>query len=298
MTSDTRVNPCSGISSRPGVAVGLFVLALLGLLTAWTPVHADRREPAAKACELYFRSASVFVGKVVSSIPYQDASGDISGWIYGLTMVKSYRGVSPTNNWMAATTTQGATTPAGTPPQAANMTTAPANSTTSSPYGIIQPTVSVYTQNDSAQLQLEVGKTYLLFAVAHPHHLLSISDDGLSGEVSGKSPVVKDLEQIVAASSATGGGDVYGRIVYYHYGEQLPLGDIAVDIVGDTQDYRVVSDKTGWFHAHVPAGQYSAKPMNDGWNFHAYDMAWDDADGFSVPNGGCAEIQLRADQRR
>ncbi|MGH8369582.1 MAG: hypothetical protein ACRESC_01250 [Gammaproteobacteria bacterium] len=310
------------MSSRPGVATGLSVFVLIGLLSAWTPVHADRLEPAAKACNLYFTSDSVFVGKVVSSTPYQEASGDIGGWIYNLTMVKSYRGVNPAANWMAAAT-KGATSPAGANPQAANVTTksatspagstpqpadvttaptsattAPANATTSSPYGLIQPTVSVYTQNDSGQLQLEVGKTYLLFAAAHLHHLLSISDDGLSGEVTDKSSVMKDLDQIVTASSGTGGGDVYGRIVSYRYGEQVPLSGIAVDIVGDMQDYRVVSDKSGWFHVHVPAGQYFAKPMDDGWNFHTYDMAWDDADGFSIPNGGCAEIQLRADQRR
>jgi hypothetical protein len=242
------------IKSCPRGRVVGYALLLLSLLAFGIPARAERREPAAKVCNLFFKSTSVFVGKVATASPYQNAAGEVDDWIYVLKVLKSYRGAN-------------------------------------------QPTISVYTANNPGGLPLQVGKSYLLFATGQPSRLFSISNDGLSGELATSTQVVTDVENVVAAMSGNSGGMVYGRIVYYGGGKQQPLSGIRINILGGKQVYQAVSDRAGWFQVSVPKGKYTARAVDSRWNFNRFDRAWDDADGFRVPNGGCAEIQLRADQR-
>lgn len=67
-------------------------LAFLVLLFAFSCAHAVQGQPPAKACNLYFKSDAVFIGKVISEIPYNIKKND--GWTFTLKVIKSFRGVS------------------------------------------------------------------------------------------------------------------------------------------------------------------------------------------------------------
>lgn len=65
------------------------VLISLALLCYLPCANAFQLVPQAKACNLYFKSAAVFVGKVISTTPY---TGNSDGWSYKLKVIKSFRG--------------------------------------------------------------------------------------------------------------------------------------------------------------------------------------------------------------
>lgn len=73
-----------------------YLVSLL-LLFGFSCAHAVQLQPTAKVCNLYFKSDAVFIGKVVSTIPYNEDMND--GWTFTLKVIKSFRGVSgPTVN--------------------------------------------------------------------------------------------------------------------------------------------------------------------------------------------------------
>jgi hypothetical protein len=154
-------------------------------------------------------------------------------------------------------------------------------------------TLKVFTANDSGRLPLAVGKQYLLFAFIQDGRL-TIADDEVSGELKDAQQALKDLDKVMARKPDDG-GDIYGRVTKRVFGpDSGGLGGIPITIHGPDGDMRAVTDGNGWFKVHGPAGRYSTTALSPDWRFQSESFAWDDASGFSVPDGGCAEIQIEA----
>ncbi len=159
--------------------------------------------------------------------------------------------------------------------------------------GASTPTLRVFAADDSGRLKLEEGKQYLLFAFNQDGRL-SIAYDQVSGELKDTQQALKDLDKVMARRSGDG-GEIYGRVTKRVFGpDSGGLGGIPVTIQGPDGNTRVVTDQDGWFKVHVPTGSYSATALSPAWKFQAEGTAWEDASGFQVPDGGCAEIQIQA----
>jgi hypothetical protein len=159
--------------------------------------------------------------------------------------------------------------------------------------GADAPTMMVYTSNDSGRLPLDDGKRYLLFAFTNEGRL-TIGYDQVSGKLKDSKQALKDLDTIMAHKAGQG-GDIFGRVVGGAFNDSSGgLNGIHVSIKGPGGDTEVVTNKKGWFRVHVPAGTYSATASDLKWKFESQDIAWEDSNSFSVPDGGCAEIQIRA----
>lgn len=223
-------------------------IASLVLMFACSCAHAVQQQPAPKVCNLYFNNDAVFIGKVISEIPYSIEKND--GWTFTLKVIKSFRGVSG-------------------------------------------PTVKVFSEASSWEMILDKGPTYLLFASRGPGGRLVIGPDGISGIL--RQQVVTKIEQVIAASHRTNGGEIYGRVGGDVFGKGVP--GVHVRISGANRTYQAVTDSKGWFHIlRVPAGRYSAvatNPVAPKDAIPPYVMSRDDPDDFRVQNGKCAELQFR-----
>lgn len=161
-------------------------------------------------------------------------------------------------------------------------------------HGVDTPTILVYTSNDSGRLPLEFGKQYLLFADKEGSKLI-IAEDDVSGELKDSKQALKDIDKIMVRKKGEG-GDVYARVVEDPWNADTGgVGGIHITVSGSAGSANGVTNKNGWVHMHVPAGMYSAKASGRKWVFSSQDIAWEDSDNFSVPNGGCAEIQINAE---
>jgi hypothetical protein len=90
-------------------------------------------------------------------------------------------------------------------------------------------------------------------------------------------------------------GDIYGRVTKRVYDANSGgMSGVAVTLHGPDGDRREVTDAKGWFKAHVSPGRYAAVAIAPGWKFQSEGLAWEDAGAFTVPAGGCAEIQITA----
>jgi hypothetical protein len=160
-------------------------------------------------------------------------------------------------------------------------------------HGINTPTIRVYTSNDSGRLPLELGKKYLLFADKEGSKLI-IADNGVSGELKDSKQALKDLDKIMDRTKGEG-GDVYARVVEDPWNADTGgVSGIHITVSGSAESATGVTNKNGWVHMHIPAGMYSAKASDPKWVFSSQDIAWENSDNFSLPNGGCAEIQINA----
>lgn len=161
--------------------------------------------------------------------------------------------------------------------------------------GVDTPNVEVYTGNDSGRLPLKVGRKYLLFADREGSRLVIVYD-GVSGTLKDSALLVKDLERIMRRKGGQG-GEVYGRVVEGMFSDTTGgVSSIRVVVRGEKTVASAVTDSNGWFHMHVPAGRYRAVSPNADWTFTSQDIAWQNAKDFTVPDGGCAEIQLQASE--
>lgn len=159
--------------------------------------------------------------------------------------------------------------------------------------GADAPTIQVYTSNDSGRLPLTAGKKYLLFA-EKDEGTLTIADDDISGEIKVSKQALKGLERILARKAGEG-GDVFGRVTEEEFSDsEGGIGGIHVNVKGPAGSASAVTNKNGWFHVHVAAGDYSATASAPNLVFESQDIAWEDSDNFQVPDGGCAEIQIQA----
>jgi hypothetical protein len=160
--------------------------------------------------------------------------------------------------------------------------------------GIDTPSIRVYTSNDSGRLPLELGKKYLLFADKEGSKLI-FADDDISGELKDSKQALKDLDKIMTRKKGEG-GEVYARVVEDPWNADTGgVNGIHITVSGSAGSVTGVTNKNGWVHMHVPAGMYSAKASDPKWVFSSQDIAWEDSDNISVPNGGCAEIQINAE---
>lgn len=160
--------------------------------------------------------------------------------------------------------------------------------------GTTGSTIQVHSENDSGRLNLEVGKQYLLFA-SNREGKLTIGYDMLSGELKDSKQTLRDLDK-VAAHKPDVGGDVFGRVTLIAYGSHSGgVGGVHVNIEGSAGAAKAVTNANGWFKVHLPAGAYAAKASDPKWTFKPLDITWQNSNSFTVPDGGCAEIQIEAD---
>lgn len=160
--------------------------------------------------------------------------------------------------------------------------------------GAKMPTIQVFTNNDSSRFPLKQGEKYLLFATQEGDKLV-IGYDQVSSELKDAKVPLKDLDTIMTRKPGQG-GDVFVRVVSGPFSDDTGgLAGVTVTIKGSAGSAESTSNAKGWLRVHVPAGTYAAVPMNPNYTFKSQDIGWQNSDSFTVPDGGCAEIQLEAD---
>lgn len=230
------------------------VILVIGTVIFSAAAGAFTLVPRAMACMLYFRSDAVFTGKV-ESVKKQDNTIE--------------DGVNYFQGWFYTL------------------------KVIKSYRGVDTPTIHVYTANDSGRLPLDVDKKYLLFAYKY-NGKLTISYDGISGELKDSKQTLEDLDKIMVRKAGEG-GSVYARVVENPWNADTGgVSGIHIRVSSPTWSGTLITNKNGWAHVHVPAGTYSAKATDPKWIFTSQDIAWENSDDFQVPNGGCAEIQINA----
>lgn len=166
------------------------------------------------------------------------------------------------------------------------------------PYlGAAQPTIDVFTANDSGRLRLDDGKKYLLFASKEDGRL-TIAYDRISSEVPAAKQALKDLDKIMARKTGDG-GDLYARAVRRPFRDDSGgVAGVHVTVQGEKGKFEAITNRKGWIHLHVPAGQYTGIADATGLSFKPYDLSWNDLDKFSIEDGSCAETLIVVDSNK
>jgi len=162
--------------------------------------------------------------------------------------------------------------------------------------GFVQETIEVLTQNDSGRLPLDKGHTYLLFATKREGQFW-IGGCGNSAKVTKGDDAIQEIEQVLKNSKSASGGNIRGRIVQSPLGTGKGIEGVPISVRGEAKTYSATTDKDGWFYVKVPAGKYSVTTDSLDWYVASYDLSYDVPSQFSVPNGGCVELQFLANRR-
>ena len=120
--------------------------------------------------------------------------------------------------------------------------------------GPVADPLIVYSEIGSAELPLQIGDSYLLFADEYKGNLL-ISSCGNSRPMSEAQDRLRQIEAIGTASNGT----IEGRVVSYlpaPRGGWKGLGAVRVVATAENGVYSAVTDRDGWFHITVPTGTY------------------------------------------
>jgi hypothetical protein len=151
----------------------------------------------------------------------------------------------------------------------------------------------VYTANDSGRLPLDLGRQYLLFA-DEADMQLHIFGCGNSGLASRSAAAILELKTLRIPRDS----EIEGRISTTIPGNGPPLPSFRIIVRGRHSKYFAITDKHGWFHVHLPPGDYSAavEPAAD-WRFSAYDLSFDKPSHFTAVAGRCTGLQFVATRR-
>jgi len=160
--------------------------------------------------------------------------------------------------------------------------------------GPVRTFIEVFTGNDSGRLHLENGHSYLLFACKQ-EGLLTIDNCGNSTELSEAADLIHQLETVLADIKSASGGDIRGRIILATYA--MPVRFVVTATSGD-KSYTGTTDEDGWFHIHVPPGEYAVLPEAPQWTITAYDLSYDDPAHVVIQHGSCAEVQFTASRQK
>jgi hypothetical protein len=159
--------------------------------------------------------------------------------------------------------------------------------------GTSQEFIEVYSENNSGRLTLEVGHEYLLFARANAGQL-QIWCGGNSGELKDSSGTVSEISRVQAGMKSALGGNIGGLVQLSDNEPHEGIAGLRIVINGNGHAYVTRTNSEGRFHVHVPAGQYVARVESAKWSVRTDDYAYEDAEGFRVEKGGCADLVLLA----
>lgn len=157
--------------------------------------------------------------------------------------------------------------------------------------GPVGKTIEVFTEKSSGQLPLDNGKEYVLFATKEEGRLM-IYSCGNSALVSNGRKTIKELNHLKIPQDA----ELEGQVVFL----PDPLGqeprhvsEAHVVIRGAAKTYTLTCDRNGWFHLHVPQGEYSAnvQPIAH-WNIAPSGISIDDPNHFEARKGHCSGLSF------
>ncbi len=154
--------------------------------------------------------------------------------------------------------------------------------------------IEVFTENSSGRFPLDVAKKYLLFANELDARL-TITSCGNSALLSKAQEAIRELHRVGIPKDAA----IEGRISFSGIPDSgtHALG-IQVIIRGDGRKFKVTSDREGWFHLHVPPGQYSAEVQQiPHWKIAPYDLSYDNPSHFDARKGRCSGLQFIANSK-
>ena len=149
--------------------------------------------------------------------------------------------------------------------------------------GTVGDTAAVYTGNDSARLQWEVGKDYVVFARHEDGRLWSGNDCGPLSDSERVQETIREIEALSDVATSSIEGEIRSA-------PQGPgLAAVKVRIEGESESYETETDSAGHFRINLPPGQYRVQP---GPEYRQSDYSWYDLDDIKLTGGQCAQVQL------
>jgi len=151
--------------------------------------------------------------------------------------------------------------------------------------GNVGRTAEVYTGNDSARLQWDIGREYVVFARLENARLVSSDDCGPLSDSARVAENIRQIEGLRAETLASVEGEVRSSAPD---GPGIP--NVTVRVRGGTKTYETKSDSRGMFRLRVPPGHYeivvdSSLRMSDyNWYHNLREI--------NLVRGQCAQLQL------
>ena len=265
----------------------LWMGAALAMALAGGIAHADCAEPhPPRVCAEFFHSDSVMLARIMSErqVPNTPDPRNVEGWFYKVQVIKTFRGGKLPND-------------------------------------------EVWTDNDQTKFPLEVGKTYLLFI--RPNQDLRPTPDvcGNSAEMSKAKESISEIDKLIEAAQNNAGADIWGHVMLALPNSQAmskagepgmmmaarsdaakdeaAKDDTAKDDTAKTDaaksgndGYIGLSDVTGLFHMHVPAGRYTVTGASDDFDVMPYALAYMMPKNIELTNdGSCADLMFLAEPK-
>jgi hypothetical protein len=154
--------------------------------------------------------------------------------------------------------------------------------------GQLGATATVYTGNDSARLQWDVGRTYVVFAGRRSGRLESGNDCGPLSDPDKVDETLREIHELRTAKGATIEGEVLDR---QGVGKGVP--GVSISVRGGGSAFQTRSDANGRFLFRVPAGRYELPLSADG-PFQSDYNGDTNLRNMALVDGQCAQIQLVA----
>jgi len=152
--------------------------------------------------------------------------------------------------------------------------------------------LQVFTENNSARLPLEFGRSYLLFA-NQGTGVPEIFGCGNSAEVGSASSAITEIRKTMKATRSPVGGDIGGILESYGDGT-YNLGGIVVSAENSKGKYHATTSSDGSFHIHAPAGTYRVKADSPSLEIFPYGLSYESPGYLKLENGGCADLVFEA----
>ena len=158
--------------------------------------------------------------------------------------------------------------------------------------------IEVYEDNDSGRMALEIGHTYLIFVTKQ-------KDGKLQGwcydarEINNKDDEKNyslKIEAVIKKIKAGANGDIQGLVLDR---DSNGIADVhfTITVAGGVQTYKTVSDKDGFFHVSVPAGNYFVGPSETKWQFKTTEYSLDQNYDVDVLPGGGGEVEFMVEPK-
>ena len=161
--------------------------------------------------------------------------------------------------------------------------------------GKIIPSFSIYEENSSGRASFgwKTGKSYLLFMTFDDHaHAWELDGCGNSSPLKESAIELKAIRRIQAGRK---GVLIQGAVISYLGSDPQP--GVRIQVMGNNQRFRTLTNDNGEFRIHVPAGEYALHPVSKGWSFVPDEFSYEDPVKINIENGTCAQVQFRGTQR-
>jgi len=149
--------------------------------------------------------------------------------------------------------------------------------------------------NDSSRMGLQIGETYLFLIEKNKNGmLLGSCGDAINARDPDYSKMISEVKEVIQYINAKSDGDLLGFVGSTEGNVSDGLGGIHFLVKGMGVTRTVVSDKDGWFHVPVPAGQYKIEPIESNYKIKATIYSPDSPDRIDVRIAGGAEVSFVA----